>query len=424
MSLLDGICNNLWSLLWSISVIVRVKKGEVFMARHGENIRKRKDGRWEARCICGYHENGKAKYKYIYRKTYAEAKAAKNQLISQKLTNESCDEKNIYVKADFNVLLTDWMNSIRMNVKESTYSRYTVIIDRHIRPELGNILVSDLTSEMIGQFTVKKLVQGNLKKSGGLSPKTVTGFVSVIRLALDYGVKKGYECPDHLIIQNPRQNVPKIQILTWEEQKKLESTLFEDNTNISLGIMTSLYLGLRIGEICALRWEDFDIENGILYVQKSIQRIPDLSYDPAAGNRGQKKTKIIIDAPKTSCSARKIPIPSFLIPFFKKYQADGGSFILTGSPDYMEPRRYYRKYKKIMKKCGLEHFNYHALRHTFATRCVENNFDIKSLSEILGHANVSTTLQKYVHPSISLKRQHMDRLENISICGQNCGHIS
>ncbi len=398
-------------------------KEEIFMARHGENIRKRKDGRWEARCICGYHENGKAKYKYIYRKTYAEAKAAKNQLISQKLTDEDNDEKHTYINAAFNILLTDWMNSIRMNVKESTYSRYTVIIDKHIRPELGEILIADLTSEVIGEFTCKMLHQGNLKKSGGLSPKTVTGFVSVIRLALEYGAKKGYKCPVNLVIQNPRQTVPKIQILTWEEQKKLEGILLKENTNISFGIMVSLYLGLRIGEVCALRWEDMDIESSILYVQRSIQRIPDLAYDLNNDMASRTKTKIVIDIPKTDCSARKIPIPSFLIPLFKKYQTDDSCYILTGSSDYMEPRGYYRKYKKIMRKCGLDHFNYHALRHTFATRCVENDFDIKSLSEILGHANVSTTLQKYVHPSISLKRQHMDRLEKISICGQNNGHF-
>lgn len=393
------------------------------MARHGENIRKRKDGRWEARCICGYHENGKAKYKYIYRKTYAEAKAAKNQMISQKLTNESCDVKNIYSKAAFDVLLTDWMNSIRMNVKESTYCRYSVIIDKHIRPELGSTRVSDLTSEKIEQFTFKMLNQGNLKKSGGLSPKTVTGFISVIRLVLEYGTKKGYKCPGNLVISNPRQSVPQIQILTWEEQRKLELTLYKEDTTISFGIIVSLYLGLRIGEICALRWEDLDIESGILYVQRSIQRIPDLDYDINTDTEDQTKTKIIIEEPKTRCSARKIPIPSFLIPFFRKYQAEGTCYILTGSTEYLEPRGYYRKYKKIMEKCGLDHFNYHALRHTFATRCVENDFDIKSLSEILGHANVSTTLQKYVHPSINLKRQHMNKLETISICGQNCGHF-
>ena len=94
---------------------------------------------------------------------------------------------------------------------------------------------------------------------------------------------------------------------------------------------------------------------------------------------------------------------------------------MTGNNSYLEPKGYYRKYKRIIKKCGLDHFNYHALRHTFATRCVENNFDIKSLSEILGHANVSTTLQRYVHPSVNLKRQHMDRLGTIAVYGQNSG---
>ena len=391
------------------------------MARHGENIRKRKDGRWEARLICGYKENGRAKYKYIYRKTYAEAKEAKNQMMSQKLFHGSRSITYPQTRRSFGSLLTDWLYFVRPDVKESTYSRYTAMIEKHIRPELGQISLSEMTSEDIDHFSLKKLAQGNLKKSGGLSPKTVTGFLSVIRLALDYGAERGYCCPTHIVIRNPRQNTPKIQILTWEEQKKLEVILLKEDTKVSFGIMVSLYLGLRIGEICALRWEDLDMENGILCVRRSIQRIPVFHSENAPGI--QAKTKIIIDTPKTNSSSRKIPIPSFMLPAFQSHQTNLDFYVLTGSCNYLEPREYYRKYKKVMKKCGLENFNYHALRHTFATRCVENDFDLKSLSEILGHSSVSTTLQRYVHPSINLKRQHMNRLEKISVCGQDSGQV-
>lgn len=391
------------------------------MARHGENIRKRKDGRWEARVLCGYKEDGRASYKYIYRRTYTEVKAAKNQLLAQLLAGHTCHRKTPQSSATFDILLTDWLCFIRPKVKESTYVRYAAMISKHIRPELGNLLLKELTSRKIDQFTYKKLEQGNLKNQKGLSPKTVAGLLSVIRLALNYGIEREYDCPVHLVIHNPRQKISDIQILTREEQKRLEQVLMLEDDQISLGIMISLYLGLRIGEVCALRWEDLDIENAVLYVKRSIQRIsdPDIMDLPGSYTR----TKILIDTPKTNGSIRGIPIPFFLLSVFKRHQAEADCYVLTGSFVCLEPRKYYRKYKKLMKKCCLEHFNYHALRHTFATRCVENDFDIKSLSEILGHANVSTTLQRYVHPSLSLKRRHMDRLGSIAICGHESGPI-
>lgn len=390
------------------------------MARHGENIRKRKDGRWEARVICGYTEDGRAKYKYIYRKTYTEAKEAKNQMIAHKLTDHTGSKNSVETQTSFGDLLADWLHFIRRDIKESTYSRYKTMIDKQIKPELGEISLCDLSSEDIDRFTVKKLEEGNLKKAGGLSPKTVTGFLSVIRLALDYGTERGYHCPEHIVIRNPRQSMPKIQVLTCEEQQKLEQVLLTENSTIDFGILLSLYLGLRIGEVCALRWEDLDMENGLLCVKRSMQRIPNLDFEKNSNDKN--KTKIIIDNPKTNASARNIPIPAALLPIVKQHRTNPDFYVLTGSSFYLEPKGYYRKYKQIMKKCGLEQFNYHALRHTFATRCVENDFDIKSLSEILGHANVSTTLQRYVHPSVSLKRQHMDRLGDIVVHGQNSGH--
>lgn len=389
------------------------------MARHGENIRKRKDGRWEARFICGYGEDGRAKYKYVYRKTYAEVKEARKQLMSEKTDNENQDTDPFRNEMNFASLLTDWLHFIRQDVKESTYSRYRLAVEKHICPELGELLVSEISSGDIENFTQKMLRQGNLKKSGSLSPKTVAGFLSIIRLALDYGMKQGYKCRHSVVIRNPRQKLREIRIFTQKEQMDLEETLLKENSTISLGILTSLYLGLRIGEICALRWEDLDLENGLLYVRRSVQRIPDLTFEAATAR--QAKTRIVIDAPKTDHSFREIPIPFFMLSIFQEHRTDADRYLLTGTHSCMEPRIYYRKYKTILKKCGLERFNYHALRHTFATRCMENEFDVKSLSEILGHANVSTTLQRYVHPPISLKRRHMDRLGIITVCGQKSG---
>lgn len=389
------------------------------MARHGENIRKRKDGRWEARMICGYREDGRARYKSIYRKTYAEVKAVRNQMMLQMPSGGAPDAEGRPQKTSVAELLAEWLSSVRQNVKESTYSRYQAMIEKHIRPELGALPLGELSEELVDRFVLKKLRQGNLKSGGGLSPKTVTGLLSVIRLALEYGTRRGYGCLSPVMVHNPRQSAPKIQVFTPDEQRKLESVLLDEDTAVSFGILVSLYMGLRIGEVCGLRWGDFDGENGILYVGRSVQRIPNLEFGTSPSFRA--KTKLMIDVPKTDSSLRQIPVPSFLLPIFKRHQTESGFYILTAGPVCPEPRAYYRKYKKLLEKCGLERFNYHALRHTFATRCVENDFDVKSLSEILGHANISTTLQRYVHPSLGLKRRHMDRLETIAVCGQKSG---
>lgn len=389
------------------------------MSRHGENIRKRKDGRWEARCIMGYDLNGKARYKYLYGKSYSEVRDMKNQLASQRLPQKSITSGFQHsntaenIRITFGQLIGDWLISIRPDVKESTYSKYVFLIEKHILPELGSIQLLYLNNENIEAFTSKKLAEGRLNGAGGLSPKTVSSLLSIIKLTLRFGIERSYICPNNVIVKNPRQTKPDIMILSICEQQKLEEYLFSNPSRIHTGIILSLYAGLRIGEVCALQWGDFNFENNTVTVQRTIMRIQDVSPD------AEKKTKVVINRPKTECSYRTIPLPSFLTQYIKNESDREYFYILTGSVSYMEPRYYYLKYKKAMEACDLAHFTYHALRHTFATRCIENNFDLKSLSEILGHANVTTTMQRYVHPSMNLKRQHMDRLENITTHSQN-----
>lgn len=320
-------------------------------------------------------------------------------------------------REDIGHLLAEWLTFIKPQVKESTYSRYTAIIEKHLKPELGTILLTELTTENIDAFIRKKLSRGNLKTGGRLSSKTVTGFLSVFRLALNYGAERGRGCMHPVVIHNPKQNPARIRIFTWEEQQILEGTLLEEDNRIAFGIFLSLYLGLRIGEVCGLKWEDWDGTGRILSVRRSVQRIP--VSEEAEPSRA--RTRLIVGTPKTHESLRRIPVPSFLLPFFMRYRTDPECYILTGTDRCMEPRQYDRKYKQLLEKCDLGHFNYHALRHTFATRCLENHFDLKSLSEILGHANVSTTLQRYVHPSLSLKRQQMEQLGSIAFHGQHSG---
>ena len=236
---------------------------------------------------------------------------------------------------------------------------------------------------------------------------------SVLVLALKFARKKHYACQIEQDIYYPKIRRSAAKVLTREEQAKLEQFLFQNPSPLGLGILLVLYGGLRIGELCALKWKDFNPESGTIRINKTLIRIQNVTSD------SQERTKIMIGQPKTESSNRLIPLSSFLTELLIKHQKSDETYLITGNKSYLEPRVCLDKYKHILNQAGLHSFTFHSLRHTFATRCVESGFDIKSLSEILGHANINTTLQRYVHPSIEAKKQQMDRLEEISVWGQN-----
>lgn len=388
------------------------------MGKHGENIRKRKDGRWEARMIVAYNPDGKAKYRSFYGKTYIEAKEKRNQY----LRNHCCQSKDETMQYETKVtvqqIMQEWLMLKKYNIKESTFAHYTNLLENHIYPKLGQIPLSLLTAEKINDFLKEELRFGRIDGKGGLSSKTVSDIRSVLLLGLEYAREQQYPCCINTKIFAPRSCKPAKKVLSRLEQAKLEQFLYLHFDLTSLGILITLYSGLRIGELCALQWGDVHLDSGIISIDKTIIRIQNVDRN----NGDQKKTRIIISHPKTESSIRFVPLPSFLMKFLEKYRQEKEVFLITGTTSYMEPRLYLNKYKRILKKAGLESYTFHTLRHTFATRCVENGFDTKSLSEILGHANVSTTMQNYVHPSLDLKREQMDRLTNVSIWGQNQGH--
>lgn len=384
------------------------------MGRRGENIRKRKDGRWEARFISRYDLEGKAVYRSVYGKTYLEAKEKRNALIGKE-TGGSDTGTSAYrelKKITVGQLLEEWLNWKKDMVKESTFVRYNSLINKHILPELGSYYLSSLTVEVVNAFLRGKLRGGKPEGKNGLSAKTVLDIRSVLILSFEYARQQKYPCLVAGKLFSPRNQQPAIQVLTREEQEKLEEILFDDPQPIELGILIALYGGLRVGEICALQWEDIQLENGIVRVSKTMMRIPDLDSDST------RKTKILIDCPKTESSNRIIPLPTFLVAFLSEYRREGDAYILTGTKSWMEPRLCQRRYKKVLKRANLPCFTFHTLRHTFATRCVERGFDLKSLSEILGHANVSTTLQRYAHPSLDVKKEQMERLAQVSAKGR------
>lgn len=386
------------------------------MGRRGENIRKRRDGRWEARVICSYAPDGKAKYRSFYGKSYQEAKEKRNAWIAGSRRHEA-EENEKYLnqlKITFEQVMREWLAAQKDSVKESTYAHYTGLLEKHLLPALGAYYFSTLTSDAIDIYLKEELCTGRLDGTGGLSPKSVADIRSVLLLGLEYAKQKGYPCEVNRKLFYPRNRQSHIRIMTRDEQLQLENVLFQNPEPLELGILTALYGGLRIGEVCALQWGDFHFENGTICISKTLLRIQNVTSD------NSQKTKILIDCPKTESSNRIVPMPSAILEFLEPYRMEPDFYLLTGARKWMEPRMCLEKYKKVLQKAGLESFTFHTLRHTFATRCVESGFDIKSLSEILGHANVNTTLQRYVHPSMDQKKAQMELLP-VSIRGQKQG---
>lgn len=387
------------------------------MGRRGENIRKRKDGRWEARIITGYAPDGKAKYRSLYGRTYLEAKEKRNDYLSN---SPGCQKNSAAVrqparKITVGQVMQEWLYSRKESVKESTYAHYTNLLEKHILPQLGEICLLSLTAEHINRFLREKLYCGRLDGKGGLSPKTVADIRSILVLGLEYAGQQHYPCTVESKIFAPKSRRSSMKVLSRKEQAKLEQYLCQHPDPVGLGILTALYGGVRIGELCALKWGDIYFDNGTVQISKTVIRIRNVEDDP------EKKTRLLVSAPKTESSVRLVPLPSFIMEYLLKYRQSSDRFLLTGTKNGMEPRICLCKYKQILEKAGLESFTFHTLRHTFATRCIESGFDAKSLSEILGHANVNTTLRNYVHPSIELKKRQMERLKTVSIWGQNQG---
>lgn len=371
------------------------------MPKKGENIYKRKDGRWEGRYIRGYLSDGKAQYAYVYGKSYAEAK---QKLLQARLAHVQGKEV-ARIRVQYKDVLRDWLAMSRMRVKESTYSRYVRLADTHILPHLGELTLDRLNAHVIERHINFLLLEGRLDGRGGLAPKTVSDVLTIIKGSIDYARCAGLQINcylDRLVIKKPQMEM---RVLSSEEQSKLLGVLLCDTDLQKFGVLLCLYTGMRIGEVCALRWENIDLNEGILFIRETLQRIQDV--EPSS----MRKTKVIITEPKSKSSIRKIPLPEFLVDIAWKFRAAPKAYVLTGCADkYIEPRLLQYSFRRYTLESGLYDVNYHALRHTFATRCVELGFDAKTLSEILGHTNVNITLNRYVHSSMDTKRASMQRL--------------
>lgn len=375
------------------------------MPKTGENIHKRKDGRWEGRIKKENSSNGATKYISVYAKTYREVKEKMLAVRMQKAKTAGSEQQKC-----FSVILQLWLENNSIRHKEATKLRYRFIIEKHINPVLGEMNVNDMNETVINQFLNMKLKQGRLDGIGGLSPAYVKTMALIIQSAMQFAAAKNYCGYFKTCIYKPPENKKDLPVLEKEVQLRLENFLKSNLSLTGLGILISLNAGLRIGEICALKWEHIDLNKKLIYVRNTIARV----MSPAADNSFT--TCLAVDRPKTRTSIRDIPISSKLFPALQEMKASASSeYVISDKSTFVSPRTFEYRFHRQLDLLGIPSVNFHALRHTFATRCIEMGVDAKTLSEFLGHANVSITLNTYVHPSMDLKRQQMEKLAGFSV---------
>lgn len=357
------------------------------MPRRGENIYKRKDGRWEGRYIKGHDINGKAQYGYVYGKTYSEVKQSLKNSHSKIIDSKGSATKSSVV---YESVLLSWLESQRLNIKESTYARYHQIVYTHLIPDIGSVKIERMTTKLIESYLAQLIESGRVDGTGGLSSKTTSDILAIIKATVEYAEYNNYPLQCKLGKVNIKQHKKEMRVLSVEEQQKLTLILLDDTDLIKFGVLLSLYTGIRIGELCALKWGNLRIVDGVLSVKETMQRIKDTS------NHSVSKTKIVFTEPKSKCAVRDIPLPEFIISIAKGLQGNDSSYVLTGEKNrYVEPRTMQNRFKSLLRESQISDANYHALRHTFATRCIEVGFELKTLSEILGHSNVNITLSVF-----------------------------
>lgn len=296
----------------------------------------------------------------------------------------------------------EWLIEKKEYIKESTYANYSNNVFNHIIPNLGNYYLSDINHKIIQDFLLNLSKTGKKDGSGGLSEKTIKDITIIVKGSLKKAINE--EKMKHIVLSfnYPKsQHEKKIYILTKREQNKITDYVLNNLSTRNIGILISLYSGIRIGELCALKWEDIDLKKGIIYIRKTIQRI-------YIKDKYKNVSKIILTTPKTKNANREIPINKNFLEILKKVKANKEDYILTGNKEYIEPRTYRKYFNKVLDKNNINHFNFHSLRHTFATNCISLGVDYKTVSELLGHANVNITLNLYVHPRLSQKKKCID----------------
>ncbi len=332
------------------------------------NIYYRQDGRWEGR-IYKKNEEGKRKYQSFFGRTREEV-IEKMTIFNPVQPYKSC-------LLTFGEIFTEWLQSIRHRVKESTLANYLVKWEKHIIGNFGDMTVTSILPSKIYEFIAQK-------QDAGLSNRYITDILVLIKSIFKFA-SNTYSIQNIMTgIAMPKKKAPEIKLLDDKQQCRLQEYFSTHKNNMTLGMALASVTGLRIGELCSLQWKDIDFKKRVLTVSKTIQRIK--------GKNGSNKTKIVITEPKSETSKRKIPIPECIMEFLEQFRGDDEEYICSGNQKPVEPRKMQRHFVKVLKNVDLPSIHFHALRHMFATKCVKLGFDIKTLSEILGHSNIKITI--------------------------------
>lgn len=390
-----------------------VKKGAA-MPRRGENIRKRNDGRWEGRYR---HKDldGTYKYKSIYGKTYREVKERMSEMYSYanvntgELFGDNMRQAQTIECGKTNMLFIEvsekWLAYMAETKKYSTYIKYFKLYERHIKEALQKSYILDISNELISQ----RIFEANEHQKFSTNMKH--SILAIVNQILKYA-NEYCQCPSiKLSNKYPRDRKNHIEIINHSDQALLLKYLYQDTDLSKVGIIICISTGLRLGEICSLKWEDIDLEQMIIHVKSTVQRVALLNQE--------KKTALMTTSPKSIFSVREIPISKELKELLDRFKNDQ-EYVLGGDKP-MEPRTYQNRFRKYLCDINVKRYNFHILRHTFATNCIDSGMDVKSLSEILGHSDVQITLNRYVHPTMDTKRKYIVALS--AIYSQYCGQI-
>ena len=320
-----------------------------------------------------------------------------------------------------------WIKRLSPELKGSSEAKYRNILNCHLLPVFGDMPVDKITREQAEDFRLK-LLWASSGQDAALSAQTALTILSIFKRLMAFASRESGLPVVDMSALTVRQSQKPLRVFTREEQRAVSQYVMKYGSLADAGILLSLYTGLRIGEVCALRWNCISLKTQNLRVEKTMQRIQSFREDSPARKtttanalapgrkkrRKQAHTYVVITEPKSACSIRSIPLPDSVTEALRPLEAPSDCFLLTGKPDcFVEPRTLENHFVHIMEACGIEGATFHTLRHTFATRCIELGFDMKSLSEILGHSSVNITLNRYVHPSMEFKRANMGKVSGL-----------
>ncbi len=362
------------------------------MPRKGENITKRRDGRYEARYVLERDEFGRIKrYGFVYARSYLEVKQKRNEKIKNIGLNKTNKNFNKQIFEDSIQLWLDY----KISIKDSSYTNYYSIIHSKLIPFFKGKHLNNIDSKDIVEFT--KYLQ-NMK----LSSKRIKDILVLLKHFMEDNDK-------FVKFEMPKVSKKKIITLTDEELELIKNNVKNTNDVKVFAILFTLFTGVRIGELCALTWKDIDLDNKVIHITKTLIRVKNKDIN------SKLKTKLILDTPKTEHSVRDIPINDTILPYLKKFKKSDNFYFLTSSEQFITTKKYYFFYLNFLESLSIKKYKFHILRHTFATRSLLCGVDIKSLSEILGHSSVKITLDLYVHVKDNEKLFQINKLTFLNL---------